>query len=118
MNKRLTGRYGEDLAIDYLKKNGYKIIETNFSCNLGEIDIVAKDGKTLCFIEVKYRQSDNYGSPLEAVDSRKASKIAKTAQYYCLVKNIKEVPMRIDVVGIISSEGKADIVLVRNAIIL
>lgn len=118
MNKKSTGKHGEDIAVDYLKKHGYSIIETNFSCKLGEIDIIARDGKTVCFIEVKFRQNDFYGSPFDAVDTRKASKIIKTAQYFCLINGIKDVPLRIDVVGIVSNKDKADVVLIKNAIIM
>lgn len=116
MNKRQKGKEGEDLAVNYLKKMGYKIIETNFSCRLGEIDIVAKDGKTYCFIEVKLRKSEEFGSPLEAVDHRKASKLIKTAKYYCLKNNLSDVALRFDVVGIVKST-QTEIVLIKNAII-
>ncbi|GAB4431259.1 MAG: YraN family protein [bacterium] len=115
MNKRQKGKEGEELALNYLKKMGYKIIETNFSCRLGEIDIVAKDGKTYCFIEVKLRKSKEFGSPLEAVDHRKTSKLIQTAKYYCLINNLSDVPLRFDVVGIVKS-NQTEIVLIKNAI--
>lgn len=118
MNNKFTGKVGENLAVNYLKKSGYRIIETNFSCKLGEIDIIAKDGKTLCFVEVKFRQNDFYGSPLDAVDKRKVSKITKTAQYYCLINHIKDVPLRIDVVGVVCNKDKTDVVLIKNAIMM
>lgn len=115
MNKQDKGKKGESLAIDFLKNRGYKIVSNNFSCKWGEIDIVAKDGKTLCFVEVKFRKTQEFGSPLEAVDQRKMSKLIQTAKYYCLVNNIKDVPMRFDVVGILLKDNEPQITLIKNA---
>ena len=67
MNKRQLGTVYEQKAAAYLQQQGYEILECNFRCRLGEIDIIAREGGYLCFVEVKYRSGDGYGSPLEAV---------------------------------------------------
>lgn len=80
--KKKRGRKGEDLACEFLKKNGYSIVERNFRCKTGEIDIVATDGEHLCFTEVKARTRVDYGMPREAVDHRKQQKLLRCAQFY------------------------------------
>ena len=82
MNKKIKGDFGEDLATNYLIKNKYKIIARNYSCALGEIDIVALDKKTIVFVEVKTRTSQAFGLPREAVTRSKQQHICKTAQYF------------------------------------
>ena len=86
MNKRAVGTAYEKLAGEYLRQQGYEILEYNFRCRMGEVDIVAKDGEYLVFVEVKYRSSGRSGSPLEAVDRRKQRIISKVASYYCLIE--------------------------------
>jgi len=76
------GDMGEEKARNFLKKNNIKILETNFKCKLGEIDIIAKDSSSLIFIEVKYRKSDKFGAPFETVTRHKQRKIILTAQLY------------------------------------
>ncbi|HDH53078.1 MAG TPA: YraN family protein, partial [Nitrospirae bacterium] len=70
------GQKGEELAVKYLRKKGYKIIKQNYKTKIGEIDIIANDGGTLVFVEVKTRESIAYGMPFEAVNSYKRRKIA------------------------------------------
>ena len=99
-------------AAAYLKENGYQILERNFRCRLGEIDLIARDGSCLVFIEVKYRSSLKDGAPLEAVDRRKQKKIIRVAEYYlCMHPEKTELPCRFDVIGI--EEG--EIRLIQNA---
>ena len=81
-NKRQIGTEKEKLAGAYLEKNGYEIIEYNFRCRQGEIDIVAKDGNYLVFTEVKFRSTTRLGSALEAVNYKKQCRICKVADYY------------------------------------
>ena len=98
-------------AAAYLRKNGYQILEQNFRCRQGEIDLIAWDGSYLVFIEVKYRSSSKDGDPLEAVDRRKKKKIIRVAEYYlCLHPEQAELPCRFDVIGI----GEKEIRLIRN----
>ena len=110
-NNRATGSYYEQLAGVYLEREGYEILEYNYRCKTGEIDIIAKDGKYLIFCEVKYRASDQKGHPSEAVTPAKQRVISKSALYYMTVNGIDEVPCRFDVVSI----EKDTVVLYRNA---
>ena len=87
-NKEI-GKLGEDLATKYLETLGYQIIERNFRCKVGEIDIIAKDKDYLVFIEVKYRKDNKKGIPAEAVNHNKRKKIIKATKYY-IYKNRKK----------------------------
>ena len=112
MNKRAVGTAYEKLAGVYLEQQGYEILEYNFRCYMGEVDIVAKVREYLVFIEVKYRSNRRKGNPLEAVDHRKQRIISKVASYYCLTHGYGEVqPCRFDVVAI---DG-AEYILIKNA---
>lgn len=115
-NKRKTGAIFEAKAVQFLESQGYQIVETNYRCRFGEIDIVAWDGKeagqTLVFAEVKYRSSLRFGSPFEAVDEKKQSVIKKTAQFYIKEHKIPaNMNVRYDVVGILGQK----ISLIKNA---
>lgn len=98
--KKFLGRIGENKATNYLKKNGYKILEKNFKTHLGEIDIIAEDGDTLVFVEVKTRTDDSFGAPSEAVDKRKQAKYYKVAEEYIIRHKRTENICRFDVVEI------------------
>lgn len=91
MNNKVLGNAGEKIAKIYLERNKYKILETNFRCKQGEIDIIAKDKKELVFIEVKTRKSIKYGLPAEAVNQVKQKHISKTAEYYIYKNCIKNI---------------------------
>ncbi len=108
-NKRAVGsRYEEETAA-FLQKNGYRILEKNFRDRRGEIDLIAKDGRTLVFVEVKYRKNARNGYPEEAVDTRKQKKICETAAYYVYKNRIPEyTPMRFDVVAVFERGVQAD----------
>ena len=111
MNRRKVGAEYERYAAHFLEKQGYQIIEYNYCCRLGEIDIVARDGRYLVFVEVKYRSDSTQGYALEAVDARKQTVIRKVAEYYLLARHLPpETPCRFDAVGI---TGK-DTVLVKD----
>lgn len=102
----------EALAAEYLKGKGYRIIKQNFFTKSGEIDMIARDGAYLVFVEVKYRSSQRGGHPLEAVDIRKQKRIRRAAQYYLLRYGCPEnTPCRFDVVGILQEE----IIHIENA---
>ena len=100
--KQITGKTGEDLACKYLSQNNYSIIQRNFHCYQGEIDIICKDEnkKQLVFIEVKTRTNSKYGTPADSVNYQKQSHIFKACQYYIYQKKINNVPIRIDVIEI------------------
>jgi len=82
MNLKQVGRFGEDLAVDFLRKQGYEILRTNFRCRFGEIDIIAKEGKTIVFVEVKTRKSLKFGLPSESVNFKKQLHIKRVAEYF------------------------------------
>lgn len=82
MNNRKTATEGENAACEYLKKHGYVIIERNYSCPLGEIDIIAKDGDTVVFVEVKSRNGTDFGLPEESVGYVKRRRLLTTAKYW------------------------------------
>ena len=101
MNKRVVGDSKELLACRYLSEQGAHILERNFRCRQGEVDIIAKDGKYLCFIEVKYRSDDRFGEPQEAVNLKKQKHICKVSEFYLYSKyKSSDVPVRYDVVAI------------------
>ena len=103
MNRRETGTQYEERAAEYLIAQNYQILESNYRIRSGEIDIIARDGTVLVFIEVKYRKNDESGNHLEAVDIRKQRKIIKVARYYLYQKKYGDVPCRFDVIGICGS---------------
>jgi len=116
LNKTI-GSYGENLAKEYIKEKGYIILEENFLCKLGEIDIIAKDNNYICFIEVKTRYSKRYGMPLESINKAKQKKLYKAAQYYICLKNIHKSYFRFDAIDvtIFSTPEKPSITLIKNA---
>ncbi len=112
MNKREIGDKYEQIAVEYLEKNGYRIIERNYRNRIGEIDIIAKEKNTLCFVEVKYRNCGRCGYASEAVNIRKQQKIQSVANYYLMISGYSEwTDCRFDVLAV---DG-ADVTLYRNA---
>ncbi|MCR4649772.1 MAG: YraN family protein [Lachnospiraceae bacterium] len=105
INKRSTGTEKETLAADYLRENGLEILETNFRCRIGEIDIIAKDKEYIVFTEVKFRKTASKGFASEAVDFKKIKKICKVSDFYRLINHLDEsVPVRFDVIAITGEE--------------
>jgi len=82
------GKIGEELAQKYLRAKGFEILDTNYTCPLGEMDIIATKGGNLYFTEVKTRSSDKFGSPMEAVDYKKQQKLSRVAAYYLMVEGL------------------------------
>ena len=95
------GKKGEDMAVKYLKKQKYKILERNFSCKFGEIDIIAKDKDTIVFVEVKLKNSADFGLPRERITPTKLKKIKTTANLYLSMHNLVGFPARFDAVEIL-----------------
>ena len=110
-NKRRTGTRYEQAAGFFLEQIGYEVLEYNYRCRFGEIDIIAKDGICLVFCEVKYRSGREKGSPLEAVDNRKQHAALDCASHYLAGRGLEDVPCRFDVIGI---EGTA-VTHIKNA---
>lgn len=115
INTRQTGKRGEDCAVRFLKKEGYRIIERNYRCVFGEIDIIAFDGETISFVEVKSRTSNRFGNPEEAVVTRKQEKISRIALHYLEKKNFDEKTARFDVVAINFSSKGESVKLIKDA---
>ena len=105
---KLLGSRGEDLAVKFLKKKGYRILDRNFRTPLGEIDVIAEDRNTLVFVEVKTRTDDSFGRPFEAVTFRKKEKLRKAALSY-LKSSRKEMASRFDVLSIEVRGGESRI---------
>ena len=106
MKRRDTGILGEKLAKDFLKKRGYRILETNYRCPEGEIDIVAKHKGSLVFIEVRTKTSLEFGSPEESITPTKRERMRATASHYRQTHNNLPLLWRIDVVAVeLNQEG-------------
>lgn len=110
-SKKIGSRY-EQIAADFLQDRGYKILERNFRCPAGEIDIIAREGEYLCFLEVKFRSEKDRGTPQEAVNGRKQRRISRAALYYMMKNGLSDTtPCRFDVVGILPEKTT----LIKNA---
>lgn len=99
-NSKETGEKWERYAAGFLEKHGYHILEQNYRCRQGEIDIIARKGKLLIFAEVKYRGGNAMGSPEEAVNLKKQRKISRCALDYMTRRRISDIPVRFDVLAI------------------
>jgi putative endonuclease len=114
--ERITlGRLGEDLARERLKDLGYRILKTNYRCPLGEIDLVARDGDVLVFVEIKTRRNESLGQAKEAVTRRKQSQLSKVALAYMKSNNLWRSKARFDVVAIRLIDGKREIEIIKDA---
>ena len=98
--KKEIGNFGENIAEYYLKQNGYIILDRNFECRQGEIDIIALDKKEIVFIEVKTRRNNKYGTPSEAVNKIKQKHMLQAIKYYLYIRNLSEEFIRIDVIEV------------------
>ena len=118
MKRRDTGILGEKLAKDFLKKRGYRSLETNYRCPQGEIDIVAKHKDTLVFVEVRTKTSLQFGSPEESITLAKKERMRAAAAYYLQMHSNLPQLWRIDVVAIeLSRAGELSrIELIENAV--
>ncbi|MBI2019025.1 YraN family protein [Candidatus Daviesbacteria bacterium] len=116
MSNKQTGDQGEDLACEYLQKQGYKILERNYRIRGGEIDIVARDGDTLVFVEVKARSSHEFGPPSESMTPWKIKALVKCAMFYVSKINWGNKEYRLDFVSIDFADNKENpvIELIRN----
>lgn len=98
--KQEIGKKGEEFATEYLEEKGYQIIERNFKCKQGEIDIIAKEKNEYVFIEVKTRTNSSYGMPSEAVDEKKQKHIWDAAKYYLYSHHLEKQYVRFDVIEV------------------
>lgn len=102
-----VGAYGENVAVTHLLAAGMTILDRNWRCNLGEIDIVARDGDVLVICEVKTRSSTNLGDPLEAVTARKAARLHRLAAAWIRETGVRPPDVRIDLVGVLRARRGA-----------
>ena len=110
-----VGRLGEDLALKTLKKLGYRCIARNYRCYLGEMDLIARDGDTLVFVEIKTRRDKSLGYAKEAVDKRKKRQLSKVALAYMKAEDCCDVKSRFDVVAINFEGDREQIEVIKNA---
>ena len=109
------GKKGEDLAAEFLRKNGYRIIERNYRCRGGEIDVIACERDTLCFVEVKSRGSEDYGGPEQAITATKKRRMTHAALFYLTQKRIQDADWRFDAVTVVMTNAGTEMELIRGA---
>lgn len=117
IDKQERGKNGENIAVKYLEKNNYKIIERNFRCRKGEIDIIAYDAtsKEIVFVEVKTRSSIIYGEPKEAVNKTKQKHIKLVASYYNYTYGLYDIPVRFDVIEVMINNSIYKVYHIKQA---
>ena len=113
--RQSLGKRGEDLACAELEKLGYVVVDRRFRTRRGELDIVARDGSVLVFVEVRARSGSNFGTPFESVTWQKRQRLSQMAASYLVVKRLASVACRFDVVSIVEQHGTHTIELVRGA---
>jgi putative transposase len=113
--QRQLGDHGEDLAAAALKRQGYKILERNYVTPLGEIDLIARQGKTVVVVEVKTRRSASFGAPQDAVHSGKQARLRRLAECYLKAKRLSGTPVRFDVVAITLAGDEPRVEIIQNA---
>jgi putative endonuclease len=104
-----VGKYGEDRASEFLERLGYQVIERNWRCNVGEIDIVAHDQDCLVFAEVKTRTRVGFGHPFEAITSAKMQKMRQLVGEWCRAHDIASVQLRLDAISVLLTGGQVHI---------
>jgi len=109
------GKSGESIAVRHLETLGYRILQRNYRSPFGEIDIVARQGQTIAFVEVKARRSRRFGNPKAAVTPAKQRKISMTALHYLKSRNQLQAKARFDVITILPSRDSSQIELIQNA---
>ena len=115
LKKQELGRRGEDLALAAVEELGYELVERNFRCNFGEVDLIARDGDTLVFIEVKTRRGKRPAIAKEAVGPRKRRQLSKVALYYMKSEGYLKQRARFDVVAVGLDSGQARVEVVKDA---
>ena len=113
--RKSLGRAGEDLAERYLKRQGYAVVERNYRCPLGEIDLIALDNRVVVFVEVKTRRVDTSGAPLESVNAVKQRRLKRAALHYLNRYRLHDRDVRFDVVGISLGSNPSSVRHVRHA---
>lgn len=110
-----VGKWGEDVAADYLQQQGFSIIERNWKVGRLEVDIIAIGPNLVLFVEVKTRRNDNFGSPYESVDWRKQKNLLAAMRQYMAIKFIQS-PMRYDIISIVGCAESYELEHIENAV--
>ena len=111
----ILGKQGERIAELFLKKKGFKLVERNYRCAAGELDLIMLDQRVIVFVEVKTRTGIGYGTPLEAVEVRKQQKMIRAAQFFVNAKKLNQREARFDVVGISWRGAQPHVEHIENA---
>lgn len=115
-NPRAFGAKMENVACDYLQKQGLRFKQCNYSCKMGEIDLIMQDGEFIVFVEVRYRKSKDYGGPIATITKSKQHKIIRTALFYLVEHNqFEKVPCRFDVVAIDEANHQLQVEWIKSA---
>jgi putative endonuclease len=114
-HRQAFGKRGEDLACEELQRRGYSIVDRRFRTRCGELDIVAKEGDVIVFVEVKARSGCGFGSPVESLTWQKRRRLSAMAESYLFLKRLSGVACRFDVVSILESRGSRTVELIRGA---
>lgn len=110
------GHHFEKLALNYLLKRGLEVVEINFSCSCGEIDLILKDSDTLVFTEVRFRKNNSYGGAVASIHLAKQKKIIRTAKFFLLGHGLtEELPCRFDVIGLSLNSAQVEYLWIKNA---
>jgi putative endonuclease len=115
LKNRSSGAWGEELALRYLTRQGYTLVERNYRTRYGELDLVVRSGTTLVFVEVKLRRTTGFGDPLEAVTPHKQARIRSLAERYLLDREPAFDTVRFDVVGILLGKGPPNVRHIEDA---
>ena len=105
-HKQILGKYGEDLAAKYLIDRGYEIIQRNWRCSIGEIDLVAFHHGRYVFVEVKTRNGTGFGHPFEAITSNKVARMRKLVAQWCITNEKARVKVRLDAIAVLIVSGR------------
>lgn len=114
--RKQTGRHGEDIAVSFLIGKGYQIIERNWHCVAGELDLIAADSDTLVFVEVRTRRGSRFGLAEESITAAKQARLIELAQTYLQEKAMPTPRWRIDVVAIRMGRGRPQVNHIENAV--
>ena len=107
--RHVLGLYGEKLAGNYLQSIGYEILERNWRCNIGEIDLIVRDKSRYVFVEVKTRNGAGFGHPFEAITDAKLSRLRKLVSEWCRARQLSGIDVRIDAVSVLVDKGKVQL---------
>ena len=111
----IRGNHAENLALKFLKRHRLKLIERNFNCQYGEIDLIMTDADYLVFVEVRYRQDQRFGGALASIDQRKQNKLRRSAEHYLIRTKKTDSPCRFDIICATGNINQPDIEWIKNA---